>query len=167
MKVALAYSQTATKSSQAAKHIAQEWGEKDLTILDANTIKGKDLLGYDLIIAGVPTWFDGELPGYWDEMVPEIEDEDFSNARIAIFGLGNQKEYPENFCDGIGLLADVFTTNGASILGYTSTEGYDYEGSVAEQDGKFCGLALDFETQPSLNKERIKSWVSQLKSEIK
>jgi flavodoxin I len=29
---------------------------------------------YDQMILGVSTWFDGELPNYWDEFVPAIED---------------------------------------------------------------------------------------------
>lgn len=167
MKVALAYSHTAKKSSQAAKHVIQEWGADSLNVLDADGLNGKDLAGYDLIIAGVPTWFDGELPNYWDEMVPELEEVDFSKSKVAVFGLGNQKEYPENFCDGVGLLADVFTTNGASIVGYTSTEGYSFESSSAHKNDQFCGLALDFETQPSLTKDRISNWVKQLKAEVK
>ena len=54
-------------------------------------------LSHKNMILGVPTWFDGELPNYWDEFVPAIEDLDLKGKTIAIYGLGNQVEYPENF----------------------------------------------------------------------
>ncbi len=166
MKTALVYSFEAKKTSQAAKHIATGWG-KDIESVNAEEVSGKDLTQYDLLIIGAATWFDGELPAYWDEMVPELEQQDFKGKKVAIFGLGNQKEYSENFVDAIGLMADLFTTLGATVIGYTSTEGYTFEGSAAEKDGKFCGLALDIENQASLTKERVAAWVKQLKAETK
>ena len=166
MKVAIVYSFEAKKTSQVAKHIVSAWGD-GIELLDAEKISGKDLIGFDLLIIGAATWFDGELPGYWDEMVPELEQEDFNGTKIAIYGLGNQKEYPENFVDAIGLMADLFETNGGTVIGYTDNEGYTYERSAAERGSKFCGLALDIENQASLTKERVKVWVDQIKKELK
>ncbi len=166
MKTALVYSFEAKKTSQVAKHISTAWG-KDIEIVNAEEISGKDLTAYDLLVVGAATWFDGELPDYWDEMVPELEQEDFKGKKVAIFGLGNQKEYSENFVDAIGLMADLFETLGATVVGYTSTEGYTFEQSTAEKDGKFCGLALDIENQASLTKERVAAWVKQIKEEVK
>lgn len=165
MKVAIVYSFEAKKTSQVAKHIVEAWG-KDITVLDADKISGKDLHDYDVLIIGAATWFDGELPGYWDEMVPELEQENFPGKKVAIYGLGNQKEYPENFCDAIGLMADLFSTLGSKVVGYTSTEGYNFEQSHGVVDGKFAGLALDIENQSSLTNERIKKWVAQVKKAV-
>lgn len=165
MKVAIVYSFDAKKTSQVAKHIVDAWG-KDITVLDADKISGKDLHDYDVLIIGAATWFDGELPGYWDEMVPELEQENFPDKKVAIYGLGNQKEYPENFCDAIGIMADLFSSLGSTIIGYTSTEGYKFETSVAVKEDKFMGLALDIENQTSMTKERVKNWVAQLKKEV-
>lgn len=44
--------------------------------------------------------------------------------KVAIFGLGDQIRYPENFADGIGLLAEVFEEDEATLVGFTSSEGY-------------------------------------------
>lgn len=165
MKVAIVYSFEAKKTSQVARHIVDAWG-KDITTLDADKISGKDLHDYDVLIIGAATWFDGELPGYWDEMVPELEQENFPGKKVAIYGLGNQKEYPENFCDAIGIMADLFSSLGSKIIGYTSTEGYNFEASTGVKDGQFLGLALDIENQSSLTKDRVKKWVAQLKKEV-
>ena len=86
---------------------------------------------------------------------------------IALFGLGDQKGYPENFLDGMGILAELFEAQGARLVGFTSTEGYSYESSRAEKGDQFCGLGIDYESQGSKNKERVHAWVEKLKLEFK
>jgi flavodoxin I len=56
---------------------------------------------------------------------------------------------------------------GARLVGYTSTEGYNYELSRAVEDDKFLGLILDQETQPRLSKDRILNWVKDIKTQFK
>jgi flavodoxin, long chain len=164
-KSAIIYSFKAHKTSMAADKIAAEFGAIDK--IDANTITSEEFLKYDNLILGVPTWFDGELPHYWDEFVPAIEEMDLSGKSIAIFGNGNQIGYPENFGDSVGLLADILENQKAKIVGYTSTDGYSFESSAAVRNDKFIGLILDFENQHKMTDSRIKSWVEQLKKEFK
>ncbi|MDP3432249.1 MAG: flavodoxin domain-containing protein, partial [Bacteroidota bacterium] len=104
---------------------------------------------------------------YWDEFVPALEDLDLKGKTIAIYGLGNQAEYPENFGDAVGIMVNLVKERGAKVIGSTTTEGYTYESSKAELDGKFVGLILDQETQPRLSKERITNWVTDLKTQFK
>ncbi len=73
---------------------------------------------------GVPTWFDGELPNYWDEFVPALEEMDLKGKKIALYGLGDQKGYSENFLDGVCIMAEILEAQGAILVGFTSTEGY-------------------------------------------
>jgi flavodoxin I len=83
-----------------------------------------------------------------------------------LFGLGDQKGYPENFLDGVGIMAEILEVQGASMLGFTSTEGYEFESSRAARGDQFAGLAIDYENQGSMNKDRVRTWVTQLKSEF-
>jgi len=135
-------------------------------MVNVEEIDEESFLSYKNMVLGVPTWFDGELPHYWDEFMPAIEDLKLKGKKIALFGLGDQVGYPENFVDGIGLLATAMEKRGAKIIGLTSTETYTFERSVAVRDGKFLGLALDIENQAALADERIKAWVEQLKKEF-
>lgn len=146
--------------------LVEALGEENTEKVNAETVTGDQILSFDNLIFGVPTWFDGELPNYWDEFVPELEDMALKGKRIAIFGNGDQKNYPENFVDGIGIMADLLEERGAKIMGYTSAEGYEFEGSRALRGDKLVGLALDFENQPRQNKERIGKWAEQLKKEF-
>ena len=164
-KTALIYSFNTQKTSRAAKLIQEEFGG----ILDeknAEEIMLQSFLQYDNYILGVPTCFDGELPNYWDEFLPDLEDANLKGKTFALFGAGDQKGYPENFVDAIGLLGRVIEERGGKLIGFVSTEGYEYESSKAQRGNQFCGLALDFENQARQVKPKISEWVGQLKKEL-
>lgn len=166
IKAALIYSFATKKTSTAAKLIKDNLKELALSEIDAESINAKDLEAFDLLIVGAATWFDGELPTFWDEQIPALEDINLKGKRVALFGIGNQVDYPEHFGDSIGLLADVFTSTGAVIIGPTSTDGYTFEDSKSVKNNQFVGLMLDFENQHNLNESRIKSWCNQIKKEV-
>ncbi len=167
MKAAIVYSHKANKTSKAANLIKQATGMESLKDIDIEEADLSTIKGFDLLILGSPTWFDGELAVYWDELVPEIEDTDFSKSKIAIFGNGDQIGYPENFGDAVGLLAEVFENSGATMIGKTSTKEYTFESSKALEGEYFKGLILDFENQHKMNKARVESWVKSLLEQLK
>lgn len=86
--------------------------------------------------------------------------------KIAIFGYGDQETYADSFVDAIGEIYDTVKDKGCKVVGFTSTESYEYDCSTAEVDGKFVGLPLDEENQSNLTDERIKHWVEQLRNEF-
>lgn len=166
MKTAIVYSHKTVKTSQAAKLIKKHIKIDPIDDLDIESISIEKLKEYNLLILGVPTWFDGELPYYWDEVVAAIEDLDLKKVNVALFGNGDQKRHPENFGDAVGLLAEVFENSGASIIGEFPLEGYTFESSQALKNDKFVGLVLDFENQHSLNDERVKKWIKELEKKL-
>ena len=161
--IGLIYSYNTQKTANVAKEIKQLYTTKDITEVNAEQIDGKTFQSFKYLILGVPTWFDGELPNYWDEFVPELETLDLKGRKIALFGNGDQIGYPENFVDAIGVLAQILEKRGAQIVGHTSTKGYTFESSKAVEDDKFLGLAIDFENQSEQNTPRIKDWIQELK----
>jgi flavodoxin I len=165
-KIGIIYSFNTNKTSQAARKIGEELGEDGVHV-NAETISESEFLSYDNLILGVPTWFDGELPNYWDEFVPALEDINLEGKTVAIFGNGNQKGYPENFVDGVGIMADLLESRGARLVGMTKAAGYEFESSRALRGDMFSGLALDFENQGSQVNGKIKKWVEQLRKEFK
>ena len=165
-KIGLFYGTTTTKTASIAKKIKEAFGSENVDLVSVEDAWKKDFESYDNIIVGVATWFDGELPNHWDEVRPELEALNLKGKKVAIFGLGDQVRYPENFVDGIGILAETFESVGAKIVGFTSIEGYNFEMSRAIRDHKFVGLAIDKENQSKLTNDRIKNWVEQLKKEF-
>ena len=165
-KTAIIYSFNTKKTGKIAELIKEEFGDDNLILVNAEEITEEEFLSYDQLILGVPTWFDGELPNYWDEFVPALEDLDLKGKKIALYGLGDQKGYPENFLDGMGIMAEILEEQGASLVGFTSKEGYEFESSRAARGEQVTGLAIDYENQSSMNEERVRAWVGQLKNEF-
>jgi len=166
-KTGIFYSFNSIKTAKAAEKIKEAF-RPDFNIVPVNAeeLTEELFLSFTNLILGVPTWFDGELPNYWDEFVPAMEDLNLNGKTIAIFGLGNQVEYPENFGDAVGIIVELVQGRGAKLVGFTSSEGYTYESSKAQIGNQFMGLILDQETQPRQSKERIENWVNDLKSQF-
>jgi flavodoxin I len=165
-KTAIVYSFNTKKSGKIAEKIKAEFNDDAIEMVNAEEISEDIFKSYDQLILGVSTWFDGELPNYWDEFVPAIEDMDLKGKKFAIFGLGDQKGYPENFQDGMGLMAEILEEQGAKIVGFTSTKGYTYERSRAERGDQFVGLSIDLENQSAKTNSRITDWVKELKKQF-
>jgi flavodoxin I len=103
----------------------------------------------------------------WDERIGDLERIDFSGKRVAIVGLADQQNYPDTFADGVAVLARIVRQNGGMVLGATSSEGYNFTASRAEQDGKFIGLVIDEDNQSDQTDSRIREWVGALKKVLR
>jgi flavodoxin I len=166
-KIGLFYSFNTKNTSQAAKLISEAFGTDTIISNNIEQTNEEQFAAFDNYILGVPTWFDGELPNYWDEFLPDLEELNLKGKTFAIYGAGNQKEYAENFVDAIGLMADIIESLGGKLIGFVPNEGYKFDNSKALRDDHFVGLPLDFDTQKKLVPERIEKWVNQLKKEFK
>lgn len=164
-KIGLFYAAEAKKTAMVAAKIQKELG-KNVEVIPVEEAWQDDFMAHDCIIVGASTWFDGELPTYWDELVPELQTLDLSAKKVAVFGLGDQVKYPDNFADGVGILADIFEADGAMLVGFTPIDGYTFGQSRAVRDGKWSGLVLDVENQDDLTDKRIQEWCKQLKKEL-
>lgn len=165
-KTGIFYSFNTNKTSKISEKIIEVFGKDELEVINAEEVNEENFLKFDNYIIGVATWWDGELPNYWDEFVPAMEDMDLSGKKFAIYGLGDQHGYPENFNDGVGLFAELVEQQGGKVVGYTSAEGYSFESSYALKGDQFCGLCLDQENQARLSNGRIEKWVKQIKKEF-
>ncbi|MEM8857210.1 MAG: flavodoxin [Chloroflexota bacterium] len=124
-----------------------------------------NLLEHDRLLIGIPTWNIGKMQDDWEIVYPLLDEVNLADKQIAIFGVGDQYGYPENFQDAMGILGRKLQERGAKLVGYTSTDGYEHEYSDAIQDGRFMGLAIDDVNQPDLTAGRIEQWVSQVQQE--
>ena len=147
-KIGLFYATKAERTSWVAEKIQKEFGEDKIEVVPIEQAWQNDFAAYDCFIVGASTWFDGELPTYWDELLPELRTMKLKGKKVAIFGLGDQIRYPENFADGIGLLAEVF------------------EGDEALRGEQWCGLVVDLDNQSEQAEKKIKAWCQQVKKEF-
>ena len=167
MAVGLVYSTTTGNTETVAGYIADQTG---LTAVDIADLSPDDVKAFDGIICGAPTWHTGadtERSGTaWDEFIyGDLANLDLAGKKVAIFGLGDQGGYGDNFCDAMDELVSCFKNSGADIVGSWSTDGYDHMESKSVADGKFVGLPCDEDNQPEMSEDRVKGWLAQIKGE--
>lgn len=103
----------------------------------------------------------GLAPPSREEFLPQLAAADLSGKVVAIFGLGDQEKYLNEFVDAIGLIHDACMARGARLIGYWLTAGYEFAASQAVDGDHFLGLALDQINQPLLTEERLDSGLAQ------
>ncbi|MGP1958626.1 MAG: flavodoxin FldA [Arsenophonus sp. NC-CH8-MAG3] len=151
-----------------AKMIQETLGGPDIAeIHDIAKSSKEDIEAFDILLFGIPTWYYGEAQCDWDDFFPILEEIDFTNKLVAIFGCGDQEDYAEYFCDAMGIVKEIIEHNGAIIVGHWPTEGYHFEGSKGlVNDTNFIGLAIDEDRQPELTAERVEVWIKQISKEL-
>lgn len=159
-KTAIICSFNTIKSKRIADMILKNLGKDKAELVNAEELTAEKFLSYEKAILSTPTWFYGELPNYWDEFIPAIEDKDLSGHTYMIYGLGDQKKYPWNFVDAIGVMAEFLEERGATLEGFVKNEGYNFKESKAlRPDGMFYGLPLDDDNEAEKTDERVAGWL--------
>ena len=168
MELAIFYGSTTGNTQEAAEMIHDALDGYISYMADIAGAEPEDLLKYDVLILGVPTWDVGQLQMDWEAMLPQMEGLDFTGKRVALFGMGDSEVYSLNFLDALGLLWNEIKEMGSpQLIGIWSTHGYDYDESLGKYDNDhFLGLGLDEENQMELHEQRIAAWVAQLKREL-
>ncbi|NCC31658.1 MAG: flavodoxin [Chloroflexia bacterium] len=169
--IAIVYGSSTDNTRGAALTIADVMRTQinaPLDVFDVATIKENlsTLLRYRVLLLGCPTWNVGELQDDWYDAFPYLDTVDFQDITVALFGCGDQRDYPDHFQDALGILGRKLRERGATIIGRWPIDGYDFYDSVGVEDGLFFGLALDEINEPELSAGRIRTWVAQLVAEL-
>ncbi len=164
MATAIFYTTSTGTTTEIAEKISHALG--DIEVFDLGDTSVEKINDYDKVIIGVSTWGEGELNDDFEDIWDDFTELDLSSKTIALFGLGDQEGYADEFCNALGVIYDHIKTTGANIIGFTSTDGYEYDISTAVVDGKFVGLVIDEDNQDDLTDERIENWTENIKSDI-
>ncbi|MBC8320077.1 MAG: flavodoxin [Bacteroidetes bacterium] len=164
--IGLFYGSTHGMTEKAAMKIKKALGGTIVDVYDLKNASIEDIQKYNNLIFGTSAWGIGEMQDDWELFVDNLSVVDFSDRKVALYGLGDQMEYPESFVDGLGTLYCRLPDK-SRVVGSWPVEGYNYYFSLAEKDGAFVGLVLDDHNQADLSEKRIAEWVKQLKKEFK
>ncbi len=166
-KTVIFYGSSTGNTKNAAESLKECLGTVDY-VKNITEVTPADFAVPENIILGIPTWHIGELQDDWAAMLPLIEsvNPNVSGKKVAIFGLGDQKGYPDTYVDAIQMLWEPFEKRGAKLFGLWPTKGYEFKKSKALQGDKFMGLVIDIENQDHLTDGRIKAWAAQIKTEM-
>lgn len=155
-------------AEMAAKSIAAKFTDKATSLKPVSEVTPELLANADFIIAGGSTvgagkWQDANSTNKWSQFFKELPLGCLAGKKLALFGLGDQVLYPDNFVDGLGIMKAEFSKTHAEIIGEWPVEGYKFTDSQGVENDKFVGLALDEDRQPELTAQRIEVWTAQLK----
>jgi flavodoxin I len=169
MKIGLIYGSDTGNTETVAETLRKEIGSD---IVDLHEVFKADLpeifKQYDFFILGIPTWYDGEVQSEWGDKLEDLEKLNLTGCRVAIYGLGDQEDWGEYFCDAMAELANRIEDSGGTVIGHWPSKGYNFtESKSLIDDDTFVGLTLDEDRQSDLTEERIQTWIGQLKRELR
>ncbi|MDE5421158.1 flavodoxin [Ancylomarina sp. DW003] len=165
-KIGIFYGSTTGNTETSAQRIQQEFGEDIAQLFDVSEATSKDIEQFTNLVFGASTWGIGDLQDDFESFMAEISEANLLGKKVAIFGLGDQYAYSDSFVDAIAEIYKNLKEKGCDLVGSTTTQGYEYDETQAEIDGRLVGLALDEENQSSLSETRIKNWVNELKGQF-
>tara|TARA_B100000945_G_C20424198_1_gene619501 strand:- start:1385 stop:1897 length:513 start_codon:yes stop_codon:yes gene_type:complete len=167
-KIGLFYGSSTDNTKIAAEYI-YEYIKNEGHEIECHNIEDvdvEDMLKYDNIIIGCPTWHIGELQEDWDSVFLDYEKLDFSNKVGAFFGCGDQIGYPDNFLDAIGILAKPFIKNGGEVIGKCARDEYEFSDSVALEGDDLLGLGLDYDNDEDKCEGQMIMWMEDILEEF-
>lgn len=162
-KIAIVYGSTTDNTKNIAETIAKKLSGENITLLDVSKLKAGDLDAFSNLIFGTSTWGLGDLQDDWDVYISNLESANLSGKTIAFFGLGDSGSYPDTFVDGMGILYEMLANKGAVLIGEFPTDGYNFDTSRAEINGKFVGVAIDEDNESSETDNRLNAWIESIK----
>ena len=167
MKIGLIYGSSTGNTETAAYQLKDKFEASgaSVEIHNIGAMTSEQMLGYEYMIFGIPTWNTGELQDDWAIFFPQMSNMDFSGKKVAVFGMGDQNGYGFNFLDAAGMLADEVLIQGGDLYGYWSTATYDFAESLNTDGEFFLGLGLDNDGQEEMTETRLTKWVARLKEE--
>jgi len=135
----------------------------DANLFPAEEVTIQTLSAYPNLILGASTWGVGLLQDEFENFVSLLLQSPLEGKTIALFGLGDQHNYPDTFCDGIGKLYNLLNNHNVNFIGEWPAEEYDFSSSKALKGDYLTGLALDEDNEPDLTDYRLKKWVELIK----
>ena len=165
MKIGIFYGSSTGNTAFIAQRLAEQITSARLYTI-ANATRA-DLESCDLLILGTSSWCDegDRLQEDWNDAYDCLREAQLKGKKVALYGVGDQVQYPDAFVDGIKGLHDIAVAAGATIVGKWPDENYSYTASAAVEGDFFLGLPIDVENQDQLTEQRLTAWVSQLQEE--
>lgn len=147
-------------------------GDDKVEIIPVVKATKEDLDRYEQIIllgstVGTDHWSNEAVPDEWPAFFSKMEESGFEAKKVAIVGLGNSVLYPDHFADGMAILYRAALDRKAVLFGSVDSSGYDFTDSEAlNEEGLFCGLAVDEDNEEELTDERLENWLAALKTDF-
>ena len=160
-RIGLMYGTTTMNSERVAELIWDKMQETELHDIQ----DGVEVLEqYEHVILVAPTWDYGALQEHYIEHWDNLQNVNWTNKSVALVGLGDQVGYGDLYQDSMSTIYETIKSLGGKFIGFTSTDGHNFETSQAVRDDKFVGLAIDEDNQSKLTEERLNTWIQEIRA---
>lgn len=164
-KFGIFYGSSTGSTAEVAQRIAKAVGA-EAEVYDVASVDAAQVADYEVLLLGSSTWGIGELQDDFDGFLPKLASQDLSGKAVALFGCGDADSYPDSFCEALAVIKEGLSGTGCRFVGAYSPEGYSYDATRSEEDGKLIGLCLDEANQSDMTDERIDTWLAAIKAEL-
>lgn len=164
-KIGVFYGSSTGTTSELAQKIAKKLNI-EANVFDVANVKASEVLNYDILLLGSSTWGVGDLQDDWEGFLPQLQKQDLSGKLVGLFGTGDADSYPDSFCEALYLIKEGISSSGCSFIGEYVPEGYSYDCTRSEENGKLIGLCIDDVNQEDMTDERIETWVAKIKESL-
>lgn len=171
-KTAIIYSPQGGNVNSVADKLEEMIGKDNVAIFPAKEVRKEDVDAFDQMIlvgstVGADHWDNEIIVDEWAGFYEMIQNTSLENKKVALVGLGNCVIYPDHFADGMAIHYERLMRQNARIFGFVDAKEYDFTDSESVNDeGFFCGLAIDEDNEPELTDERLEKWISILGSDF-
>jgi flavodoxin I len=100
----------------------------ETTLENVIDVAVRELLEYDVILFGSPTWEDGELQDDFADFYSDLERMDLKGKKAAVLGPGDSSY--EHFCESVNIIEEGLRKCGAELI----LDGLKIDGDVDESD---------------------------------
>lgn len=118
MKTLVLYASATGNTELIAKEIVQLLTDKgivpDIKEFDFDEIRARDLLDYDMILFGVYTWTNGEIPFEVEDFYDDLDVVDLTGKICGVFGSGDM--FYDEFCGAVDIMYDRLEELGATMV---------------------------------------------------
>lgn len=169
-KIGIFYGPEGGNVEKVALLVAKKIGSDRADLIPVRDADERTVNQYDRIIFGLSTvgksnWDSENKNTDWDLFFPTLKFVEWEDKMVAIFGLGNQIQYPHHFVDAMGWLYELLEGLKVTVVGSCPVEGYVFKESEALREGQFVGLPLDEDFEQDLTQKRVGDWIRQLKDD--
>ena len=164
-KIGIFYGSSTGSTAEVAQRLASALGA-EANVYDVASADAAEAASFDALLLGSSTWGLGDLQDDWEDFLPKLAEQSLAGKKVAIFGCGDADSYPDSFCEAISKIKAGLEGTGCEVIGAYEPEGYSYDATETEQDGKLIGLCIDEANQSDLTDERIEKWVALIKPQL-
>lgn len=165
-KTGIFYGSTTGNTEDVAMMIGERLGVNPSDIHDVADTAPSAVGNYDVMLFGCSTWGDGDMQDGMHDFLDGVMAMSLAGKKAAVFGCGDES-MTETFCNGVGEMYRMLSSTGVEMIGGEfNTDGYKYDHTDADVDGKIVGLLIDNMNHPDLTARKVEQWCDTIKSKM-